>query len=131
MTATMQQARTIGREIGTALAVLAIYLLTILAPLHQARATQLDFAKLGYETLESGWVLCTPAGAVDHSGKLVVSKCPAAGIGKDDLVEPSFDVTALAFDRSVLDAAAPRAMPAAVPEPALPPTGSRAPPIVA
>jgi hypothetical protein len=58
----MSTTRSIGREIGTALAVLAIYLLTVLAPLHQARASQLAFEELGYTTVETSWVLCTPAG---------------------------------------------------------------------
>lgn len=85
----MIQRRSMAREFGTALAVLAIYLLTILAPLHQARASQLDFAKLGYETTSSGWVLCT---AKDTSGDSDITpvKCPAAGIGKNDLVLPTF-----------------------------------------
>lgn len=85
----MIQRRSMARELGTALAVLAIYLLTILAPLHQARASQLDFAKLGYETTNTGWVLCT---ATDTSGDsdITIAKCPAAGIGKNDLALPSF-----------------------------------------
>ena len=85
----MIQRRSMARELGTALAVLAIYLLTILAPLHQARASQLDFAKLGYETTNTGWVLCS---ATDTSGDndITIAKCPAAGIGKNDLALPSF-----------------------------------------
>ncbi len=85
----MIQRRSMAREFGTALAVLAIYLLTILAPLHQARASQLDFAKLGYETTTTGWVLCS---ATDTSGDsdIAIAKCPAAGIGKNDLVLPVF-----------------------------------------
>lgn len=84
----MIQRRSMAKEFGTALAVLAIYLLTILAPLHQARASQLDFAKLGYETTATGWVLCT---AKDTSGDsdITIAKCPAAGIGKNDLVLPT------------------------------------------
>ena len=58
----MTSSRSIGREIGTAFAVLAIYLLTVLAPLHHARASQLGFEQLGYATIESSWVLCTAAG---------------------------------------------------------------------
>jgi len=85
----MHQRRSIGREIGTAFAVLAIYLLTVLAPLHHARASQLDFAALGYETIAGGWVLCAPLNAQGpDSDASLIAKCPAAGIGKDDLVEP-------------------------------------------
>ena len=84
----MIQRRSMAREFGTALAVLALYLLTILAPLHQARASQLDFARLGYETTNAGWVLCT---AYDTSGDsdVTIVKCPAAGIGKNDLALPT------------------------------------------
>ncbi|KFC61340.1 hypothetical protein FF80_04131 [Devosia sp. LC5] len=88
MSETMIQRRSMAREFGTALAVLALYLLTILAPLHQVRASQLDFARLGYETTTTGWVLCT---ANDTSGDndVTIAKCPAAGIGKNDLVLPT------------------------------------------
>lgn len=84
----MIQRRSMARELGTALAVLALYLLTILAPLHQARASQLDFAKLGYETTTAGWVLCTSTGSTTDSD-ITLAKCPAAGIGKNDLVLPA------------------------------------------
>lgn len=84
----MSTSRTIVKEIGTAFAVLALYLLTILTPLHHARASQLDFAALGYQTLETGWALCSSV--TDRGeGKSLVVKCPANGIGKQDLVEPS------------------------------------------
>lgn len=85
----MIQRRSMARELGTALAVLALYLLTILAPLHQARASQLDFARLGYETTTTGWVLCTSASGTSDSD-ITVAKCPAAGIGKNDLALPTF-----------------------------------------
>lgn len=82
----------IAREIGTALAVLAIYLLTVLAPLHHARATQLDFEKLGYETIATGWVLCGAQDSSHDDDSSLVAKCPAAGIGKQDLIEPDLAV---------------------------------------
>jgi hypothetical protein len=85
----MNQRRSMTREIGTAFAVLALYLLTVLAPLHQARATQLDFQALGYETLQTGWVLCTASETRKDSDRTLVSKCPASGIGKQHLAEPS------------------------------------------
>jgi len=81
--------RSISREIGTAFAVLAIYLLTILAPLHHARATQLDFQALGYETTQTGWVLCSSSETRKDTDKSLVAKCPASGIGKQDLAEPT------------------------------------------
>lgn len=123
----MHQARNIGREIGTALAVLALYLLTILAPMHHARASQLDLAALGYATIETGWVLCTSADT--GQGEVIVSKCPAAGIGKHDLVEPDLAVIVLGTRGAVLDApaAAVGAMPA--PAPKAFPFSARAPPV--
>lgn len=125
----MQQTRKIGREIGTALAILAVYLLTILAPMHQARATQLEFSRLGYQTIETGWVLCTPQGAVDETGKLVVSKCPATGIGKQDLVPPVLYSAVVAIDRNALQSLRPLHVPTIQPLATRPPVGSRAPPI--
>jgi len=97
----MHQSRSITREIGTAFAVLALYLLTILTPLHQARATQLDFAALGYQTIETGWVLCSSATDA-REGKSLVTKCPAAGIGKQDLVTPTLAVIAVGVAAPVL-----------------------------
>jgi hypothetical protein len=124
----MSSSRSITREIGTAFAVLAIYLLTILAPLHQARASQLAFEQLGYSTLQTGWVLCSSADATGEDRDVTVAKCPAAGIGKNDLAEPSRDVVPLALDRAVLVAPRLAAAPAFTPAPSVPPRGSRAPP---
>ena len=84
----MVHSRRMFREIGTAFAVLALYLLVILAPLHQARATQVDLAALGYQSIETGWVLCSADTDRDET-KSLVSKCPAAGIGKQQLAEPT------------------------------------------
>lgn len=95
--------RSMAREFGTALAVLAIYLLTILAPLHQARASQLDFEKLGYETIATNWALCGAPDSSHDSDTGLVVKCPAAGIGKQDLVEP--DLAVLPVEGLAIDAA--------------------------
>jgi hypothetical protein len=121
--------RTMSREIGTALAVLAIYLLTVLAPIHQARASQLAFEELGYATTQSSWVLCTPAGTIGQDQDITVSKCPAAGVGKDEMVLPLLDIAPIGHD--LLALAAPLALAAAVvlPRPVAPPAGPRAPPV--
>jgi hypothetical protein len=82
--------RSIGREVGTALAVLAIYLLVLLAPWHQANALQHDLAELGYATAQTVDI-CTPSGLHDGDGNQSPAiKCPATGIGKFELalVEP-------------------------------------------
>lgn len=124
----MSSSRSMTREIGTAFAVLAIYLLTILAPLHQARASQLAFEQLGYSTLQTGWVLCSSADATGDDRDVTVAKCPAAGIGKNDLAEPSLDVLALTPDRATLAVAPPTVDIAFTPAASVPPSGSRAPP---
>ncbi len=75
------------REFGAAFAVLAIYVLVLLAPLHQAAALQRDLGKLGFETVAS-WSICTPL-AQDQDGDPTappVVKCPAAGIAKHDFL---------------------------------------------
>lgn len=124
----MQSSRTITREIGTALAVLAIYLLTMLAPLHQARASQLAFEELGYTTLVTGWVLCTPQGANGDDSDISVAKCPATGIGKHDLVVPSLAVLPAGLDLIALAVEPAPTSPAFLPAPTAPPSGPRAPP---
>jgi len=124
----MLTSRNIGREIGTALAVLAIYLLTMLMPLHQARASQLAFEELGYSTTTVGWVLCTPGLPSGGDSDVTVAKCPATGIGKHELALPTPESLPLAFDRVALSAAPTPVISAFLPAPTAPPTGSRAPP---
>lgn len=78
------RSRSLVRETGTALAVLAIHLLTLLLPLHQAAGLQRDLAKLGFEAhLE--WSICGPAAAGDRGQQDPTAlKCPAAGIAKHE-----------------------------------------------
>ncbi len=126
----MSTQRIMAKEIGTALAVLAIYLLTILAPLHQARASQLALQELGFTTLETGWVLCTPLENSSDSNKLGVAKCPATGIGKHDLLAPAPPAILLPIERTALAAPGPipsRPAPASF---APIPLGARAPPVL-
>lgn len=125
----MSQPRSVTREIGTAFAVLAIYLLTILAPLHHARASQLAFQDLGYTALESGWVLCTAADDGSRQDRDIhVAKCPATGAGKPDILAP--DLAATSLDRRAGFVAAPLFMAVAVVTPfaIASPSGPRAPP---
>ncbi len=82
--------RTIAKEVGTALAVLAMYLLVLLAPWHQANALQHDLADLGYVTAETVDI-CAPLSLHgDDNEHSEAIKCPVAGIGKFDFafVEP-------------------------------------------
>jgi hypothetical protein len=117
------------REIGTAFAVLAIYLLTILAPLHQARASQLAFQELGYTTLESGWVLCSSTETGSKDSDVSIAKCPAAGIGKPEVVTPTLDVVALNLSAAFVAAPLSVAVEPVTPLPIAPPSGPRAPPV--
>lgn len=126
MTVGMQGTRNIGREIGTAFAVLAIYLLTLLAPLHQARASQLVFEELGYTTSTTGWVLCSPAGQDDADTG--IAKCPAAGIGKNDLLLPSLVALPAGLERVALAHALPPTPLTVLPAATAPSGGPRAPP---
>lgn len=124
----MNHARSIGREIGTAFAVLAVYLLIVLSPLHQARASQLAFEELGYATAQSGWVLCSQAGTPDQDGDVFVAKCPATGVGKADLILPAAGALPVPHDialASPLHAASTAVRPRAV----APSGGPRAPPV--
>lgn len=125
----MNQARRIGSEIGTAFAVLALYLLIVLAPLHQARASQLAFAELGYAPTQASWVLCTPAGVPDPDGAVSVAKCPATGVGKAELAPPAVDAVPIRHD-SALRVPLLASQPAILPRAIAPPAGPRAPPVL-
>ena len=115
------------RELGTALAVLAIYVLTLLAPLHQAAGLQRDLGKLGYETI-GVWSICTSlAQQNDESGSTGV-KCAASGIGKNDIaaVAPaSIDIEMVRVGADIaftpLSASRPLALPLHVGQPRAPP----------
>lgn len=124
----MSSARSFSREIGTAFAVLAIYLLTVLAPLHQARASQLAFEQLGYSTLQAGWVLCSAAGAQEPGNDGPVAKCPATAVGKAEFVLPALDMLPVDRDAAALAAPLPATAPAFPPRAVAPPGGPRAPP---
>lgn len=74
------------RETGAVLAVLAIYVLTLLLPLHQAAGLQRDLNAIGYSTLDT-WSLCQPM-AEDENGdpaSAAALTCPATGVAKQSL----------------------------------------------
>lgn len=75
--------RSIGREVGTALAVLAMYLLLILAPWHQASGLQHDLSELGYASL-AAVDICGATDATGDDGGSAELKCHVAGVGKFD-----------------------------------------------
>jgi hypothetical protein len=74
------------REAGLAVAVLAIYVLTLLLPLHQSAGLQRDLNAAGFATLDS-WSVCQPL-AQDENGdprEAAALTCPATGIAKHEL----------------------------------------------
>ena len=78
--------RQIGREVGAAIAVLALYMLVLLAPLHQSAGLQRELARLGFESSVS-WSVCT---SVSNPGRgdnetPTAAKCPLTGAGKSQL----------------------------------------------
>ena len=76
--------RNIVRETGAAIAVLAIYILVLLAPLHQAAGLQRDLGALGYESLDN-WSVCGQLAKSDDGSQSAVVKCAGSGIGKNEL----------------------------------------------
>lgn len=91
------RSRNIARETGAALAVLAIYLLVLLAPLHQAAGMQRDLNGLGFTSLDS-WSICGQLAQGDEGTQPVVTKCAASGIGKNELAA----VDPVVFDASIV-----------------------------
>lgn len=80
-----QPFKSVLKDAGAAIAVLSIYLLTLLIPLHQANATQAGFAELGYAATDA-WVLCqTPADADGGTDGADVAICDLTGVNKHNL----------------------------------------------
>lgn len=72
------------REAGAALAVLALYVLVLLAPLHQAAGLQRDLSQVGYESQWS-WSVCSSLGEDSDTDTSLAIKCPLANAGKFEL----------------------------------------------
>ena len=85
-TQTHSTAPTMLREAGIALAVLALYVLTLLLPLHQAAGLQRDLNAAGFSTLDS-WSVCQPLAQDDNGDprEAAALKCPATGVAKQQL----------------------------------------------
>jgi len=118
------------RELGTALAVVALYILVLLAPLHQAAGLQRDLTRLGYISL-ANWSICaqptTLGGALDQP---ITVKCAASGIADNALPPPSaavLDLVPLLLATRVVYGDAPVLMPPALPRHQ---GQSRAPPVI-
>ncbi|WP_323013773.1 hypothetical protein [Devosia sp.] len=84
------------RELGTALAVVALYVLVLLAPLHQAAGLQRDLTRLGYISL-ANWSVCAQPTTLGGDLDLpIIVKCAAAGIASNALPPASPAVLAIA-----------------------------------
>ena len=79
--------RQIGREVGAAIAVLALYMLVLLGPLHQGAGLQRELARLGFESSVS-WSVCTSVANPGRgdSDTPTAAKCPLTGVGKSQFV---------------------------------------------
>lgn len=77
---------TLARETGLALAMLAMYVLTLLLPLHSAAALQRDLNALGFSNL-ANWSVCSSI-ANDRDNDPpdpAALSCPATGVAKSQL----------------------------------------------
>ncbi|MBJ7577429.1 hypothetical protein JHC09_05970 [Devosia sp. MC532] len=77
---------TLARETGIALAVLAMYVLTLLLPLHSAAGLQRDLNALGFSNLAS-WSVCSSIANdrdTDPTDPAALT-CPATGVAKSQL----------------------------------------------
>lgn len=72
-----QAMRIVLKDAGAAFAVLSLYLLTLLAPLHQAQASQDAFGVLGYESV-SGWSVCVSTEPEPGQPDSIPGPCPLA-----------------------------------------------------
>ncbi|MBU1304571.1 MAG: hypothetical protein KKF33_03495 [Alphaproteobacteria bacterium] len=94
------RSRGIVRELGTAFAVLAIYVLTLLAPLHQAAGLQRDLAQLGFQS-QATWPVCQALAADDSGNRLPGTvQCAVAGIANNQIVPAAPVVVDLAIIRA-------------------------------
>ncbi len=77
----------IRREAGLALALLALWLMVLLVPLHQTAGLLREMGCAGHD-ISGAWSICVTLadqdGAKDHG----VPICPVQGIGKDGLTTP-------------------------------------------
>ncbi|MBL4916379.1 hypothetical protein [Szabonella alba] len=86
----MKSSPTLGnsiRETGLALAILAIWMLSLLAPLHQSSGLLRVMADAGHQ-VPAGWSICITLDADGGDKDHAIPVCPAQGIGKSGLTAP-------------------------------------------
>jgi len=104
------RSRGIARDLSAAFAVLLVYALTLLVPLHQAARLQRDLGKLGFVATE--WSICTPLAQSDETPTAV--KCPIASVAKGQFAALTPDPIVLVVQR-ISDAVNYSAAPASAP----------------
>ncbi len=78
---------TIARETGMALAVLALWMLSLLAPLHQTSGLLREMAKAGHD-ISGAWSICVTLAQDENGNDHAIPVCPAQAVGKTDLALP-------------------------------------------
>lgn len=73
------------KDMSAALAVLSIYMLTLLVPLHQAAGLQSDFAELGFNSLSTSLICEAVAETETDNDTPTAVNCPVTGAGKTQL----------------------------------------------
>lgn len=86
------------KDAGVALALLAIYILVLLSPLHQAAGLQRELEALGFRSLDT-WSICGQLAKVDDEDSVAVVKCAASGIGKNEVADLAAPPVLLRFFR--------------------------------
>ena len=90
---------TMIRETGVALAALAIWMLCLLAPLHQSAGTLREMAKAGVD-ISGAWSVCVTLAEGDADPDKSVPDCPAQGVSKSSLaLGPAPVVIAAVWDQ--------------------------------
>ncbi|MCB5412305.1 hypothetical protein [Pseudogemmobacter faecipullorum] len=83
------------REGGFAFAILAVWLLSLLSPMHLVSRAVTELRLAGVET-GSDWTLCIPSGQSDDEGRSI-PLCPGKSLCGGGLLPPVTGLTALSF----------------------------------
>lgn len=94
--ATTRIARMITRETGMALAVLALWMLSLLAPLHQTSGVLRELARAGHD-ISGAWSICVTLAQDETGADHLIQVCPAKSIGKTDVAVPPPEVRLAVF----------------------------------
>lgn len=79
--------RTVTRELGMALAVLALWMMSLLVPLHQTSGLLREMARRGVD-ISDAWSICVTLAQDEDGHSPANATCPAQGIGKNDIGMP-------------------------------------------